>query len=537
MRLCALFVPIFINEVRSMERIIEVKGNGGYISMDKRKAGNQHEANSTKLRITLDQSWDGYAKTVTFWDAKGQHPVKRTLTADLLEDADGNTHVYLCPIPGEALAESGMMTFTIDGYVNGVRQRTVGAELEVTKSPYEESAGEPTDPTPSQAEQLQVQIDHLLGDIRADAAKAEAAAVAADQARIEAERARDASLEIAGGEHVTMKDLEGKANVVHASQHKTGGPDPLTAADVGAVPVVATYYTTTTAMSADDLTVPFAVIPLGPDVNPRLHAICGGTFAYVYTGFYIAAEVTSRRMQIAVTYNSVNPKIAMRIYAVNGWLEWREIADTDYAVNKKGDTMTGNLGILTGTDPSVFAKNSNTERIARVVSYGDKSVRLENHKDGLNYAGIDIRTEGDSLDGIVRLVVLKNGVWNPYDILHEGNMNLITPAAIGAARIETGTYEGTGKAGSLYPNSLTFGFEPTVVMLGGYGVPNGVVFFKGMTETTVYANTFSQNIRVSFNGNTISWHNLIAGESSETTTYTMGQLNMLGETYTFVALG
>ena len=155
-----------------MDRIIEVKGNGGYLTTDKRKAGNQHEANSTKLRITLDPIWDGYAKTVTFWDAKGQHPVKRTLTVDLLENADSNTHVYLCPIPGEALAENGMMTFTIDGYVNGVRQRTVGAELEVTKSPYDETAGEPIDPTPSQAEQLQVQIDRLIGGIQS-ASKAE----------------------------------------------------------------------------------------------------------------------------------------------------------------------------------------------------------------------------------------------------------------------------------------------------------------------------------------------------------------------------
>lgn len=500
-----------------MDRIIEVKGNGGYLTTDKRKAGNQHESNSTKLRITLDPSWDGYAKTVTFWDAKGQHPVKRTLTADLLEDADSNTHVYLCPIPGEALAESGMMTFTIDGYVNGVRQRTVGAELEVTKSPYEENAGEPTDPTPSQAEQLQVQIDTLLGDIQADMSRAEAAAVAADQARIAAERARDASLEIAGGEHVTMKDLEGKADVNH-----THTPDSIGAfgqygsnrhTGLNNFIEIGGFICTNTSTANR----PAGVSQYGLVWNIRGSAIVN----------YIVQHY----------YDAVSKWEYVRYRTDNTWGNWARIATAEYAVNKAGDTMTGNLGILTGTDPSVFAKNSNTERIARVVSYGDQSVRLENHKDGLNYAGIDIKTEGDSLDGIVRLVVLKNGVWNPYDILHEGNMNLITPAAIGAARIETGTYEGTGKAGSLYPNSLTFGFEPTVVMLGGYGVPNGVVFFKGMTETSVYANTFSQNVNFALNGRTLTWYNASAGESESNTTRQMGQLNMLGETYTFVALG
>lgn len=500
-----------------MGRIIEVKGNGGYLSVDRRKAGNQHEANSTKLRITFDPGWDGYAKTVTFWDAKGQNPVKRTLTADLLENVDENTRVYLCPIPGEALAENGMMTFAIDGYVNGVRQRTVGAELEVEWSPYEENAGEAADPTPSQAEQLQAEIEALLGDVQAQTILAEAAAAAADQARIEAERARDASLEIAGGEHVTMKDLAGKADVNH-----THTPDSIGAfgqygsnlhTDLNNFIELGGFICTNTSI---------ANRPAGVSQYGLVWNIRGSTIVNYIVQHY---------------YDAVSKREYVRYRTDNTWGNWAQIATAEYAVNKAGDTMTGNLGILTGSDPSMFAKNSSTGRIARVVSYGDQSVRIENHKDGLNYAGIDIRTEADSLDGIARLVVLKNGVWNPYDILHEGNTHLINPTAIGAARIETGTYVGAGKAGSLYPNSLTFGFEPTVVMLGGYGVPNGVVFFKGMTETSVYANTFSQGIKFALSGTTLAWYNSSAGESESNTTRQMGQLNMLGETYTYVALG
>ena len=163
-----------------MDRIINVKVNGGLLTLDSRKAGNQYEANITKLRITFDPSWDGYAKTVVFRDAKGLNPVKRVLTADLLDQLSSSTRVYRCPIPGEALTECGMMSFVIEGYLDGVRQRALKAELEVEES-FDEAGADPVDPTPTQAEQLQVQIDTVLGDIQAEAIRAEEAADAAAQ--------------------------------------------------------------------------------------------------------------------------------------------------------------------------------------------------------------------------------------------------------------------------------------------------------------------------------------------------------------------
>lgn len=503
--------PYFYKRGESMDRIIEVKGNGGYLSVDRRKAGNQHEANSTKLRITFDPGWDGYAKTVTFWDAKGQNPVKRALTADLLENVDENTRVYLCPIPGEALAENGMMTFAIDGYVNGVRQRTVGAELEVEWSPYEENAGEAADPTPSQAEQLQVQIERLLGDVHDRAVRAETAAEAADQARIAAERARDASLEIAGGEHVTMKDLEGKADVNHTH----------TLASLGAV--AWNNYV----LEAGDLLTWAAA-----QTEPTTIAVAPSTANTPYPDYWtvdlkISAEGAWRRL--IARLSSVSRMDIRERYLINGaWGAWEQIATTNYAVNKAGDTMTGALGISIGgghanlvADPAcayLQAFNDGTWDKRRTLLLRTK----ESAPDLTNV--LAVATAGDETTG-------------EYPVIHTGNLHLITPAAIGAARIETGTYVGTGKAGSLYPNSLTFRFEPTVVMLGGYGVPNGVVFFKGMTETSVYANTFSQGIKFALSGTTLTWYNSSAGESESNTTRQMGQLNMLGETYTYVALG
>lgn len=151
-----------------MDRIIEVKVNGNYVSKDKKVAGVRGEGNVTKLHLTFDEGWRGWAKTVTFWDALGNNPVKRLITADTLVNMVESTLDYIVPIPPEALTEEGMLTFVIDGWIEGKRQRSISVELEVEYAPIADNAGEPTDPTPSQAEQLQGQIDTLLDDIQAE---------------------------------------------------------------------------------------------------------------------------------------------------------------------------------------------------------------------------------------------------------------------------------------------------------------------------------------------------------------------------------
>lgn len=204
-----------------MERIIQVKVTGDYLTKDSDQAGTQHEANATTLRITFDEGWDGYAKSVTFWDARGLNAVTRVLTVDLLEDIQKSSRVYLCPIPGEPMAYSGKFDFVIEGYVEGKRQRAVGDVLKVKPAPYVADGTEPADPTPTQAEQLQTQMDAVIEKIKeavevsemADEAKQTAA-----DALAAAERAED-----------LMK------TGTHAVRHQVGGDDPLTPAMIGAV--------------------------------------------------------------------------------------------------------------------------------------------------------------------------------------------------------------------------------------------------------------------------------------------------------------
>lgn len=182
-----------------MDRVINVKVGGNYISKDNKNAGVRGEANVTYLRITFDDSWIDYAKKVTFWDALGRNPVERTLTLDLCENIADNTTIYLVPIPGEPLAEAGTLTFVIDGYIEGKRQRSMSDKLEVKDAPLADNAGEPTDPIPTPAEQWQEQIEMLAEDIavayiaRDEAGEyAKAAENAKDSAEESAEKAETA---------------------------------------------------------------------------------------------------------------------------------------------------------------------------------------------------------------------------------------------------------------------------------------------------------------------------------------------------------
>lgn len=184
-----------------MDRIIEVKVNGNHISKDNRTAGVRGEANVTGLRVTFDESWDSYAKTVTFWDSRGENPVERTLTTDRLENAVESMRVYIIPIPAEPMAEMGMFTFVIDGYIDGKRKRSISDEFEVKYAPIADNAGEPADPNPSQAEQLQTQIDSIVDTIH----EASVARAGAETARDEAVTAKDRA-------EIHAKDAEGYAD-------------------------------------------------------------------------------------------------------------------------------------------------------------------------------------------------------------------------------------------------------------------------------------------------------------------------------------
>lgn len=166
-----------------MDGIIDVKVNGYSMSKDSSIAGTQYESGSTKLRITFGENWDGFAKIITFWNALGDNPVDIQLGTHLLEDILVSHRVYIVPIPAEAMTESGAFDFVIQGTDNGVVKRTVGDKLRVLPSPKADRSGEPTDPTPTQAEQLREEMDAILEDVEDARQSAVEAGEAVDEIR------------------------------------------------------------------------------------------------------------------------------------------------------------------------------------------------------------------------------------------------------------------------------------------------------------------------------------------------------------------
>lgn len=106
--------------------------------------------------------------------------------------------------------------------------------------------------------------------------------------------------------------------------------------------------------------------------------------------------------------------------------------------------------------------------------------------------------------------------------------------ANGAAKIQFGTYTGTGTSGKSGACSLTFDFVPQIVLINGGGSSFNILWnYPGVESAYKNSGTFASNsdglyyMSVSRNGTTISWYNSDAGR----------QANGSGGTYFYIAIG
>ena len=145
-------------------------------------AGSHHDV---ALELSFSPMWAGSARTITWYDALMQNPTLTLLTVDLLKE--GETEVYIVPIPAEPKAEPGEMTMTIKGVFveDGVETSatlSTSCKFTVLPSDYDEDAAEEQDVTPTLAEQLQAEVEEIkdtIWDARAAATEAAASASAA----------------------------------------------------------------------------------------------------------------------------------------------------------------------------------------------------------------------------------------------------------------------------------------------------------------------------------------------------------------------
>ena len=109
----------------------------------------------------------------------------------------------------------------------------------------------------------------------------------------------------------------------------------------------------------------------------------------------------------------------------------------------------------------------------------------------------------------------------------------IEAALSGIPKIATGTYTGKGTYGSSNKNSLTFDFQPAMVVImrnGTNSIAAGTILLYGQTQsagTSAQYNAFSLELTVAWSGNTVTWY---SGQNADR------QLNASG-TYRYLALG
>lgn len=107
--------------------------------------------------------------------------------------------------------------------------------------------------------------------------------------------------------------------------------------------------------------------------------------------------------------------------------------------------------------------------------------------------------------------------------------------AVTAPKIATGSYTGTGTYGASHPNSLTFEFEPKLVIIQasqGYGYQMLVFIYKTGEELLMPWQSTSGSFtnKGKINNNVVSWY--MEGNSSA-----IYQLNELNTKYYYIAIG
>ena len=310
----------------------------------------------------------------------------------------------------------------------------------------------------------------------------------------------------------------------HASRHKTGGADPITAADVGAIGLG-------------------GLIPANADLNSYIEnglyyisaanaAVCANipdASAGNLAVFRFDNSTYHRTLQIFTRVNTDTTWLWYRKCLSDEWGQWHRIATTDTALMRDGsNVMTGALTIdrSNGTrGKSQFFKHN-----AGSTDYGTQ-VRDED-KAG-NVAALVIRaTEGKAL-------LFPDGNTG-REILHTGNLT-----SNGVAKFETGTYTGTGTNGV----TLTFSGKPKFVYVvsqensfwesvtmgswGMYGVCR-ILWAEGMAEEVGPVYDYGNVMRkYTQEGNSLSWSiQNVPQEGS----WESARLNDSGEVYSYFAV-
>lgn len=223
------------------------------------------------------------------------------------------------------------------------------------------------------------------------------------------------------------------AEKTHASQHKAGGADPLTPEDIGAARLYTNITQLGLTIGSETLETIFAAMPVNSTLR---YTVTSAHNAAIYPYGYGIVEAkrpnASAYGEITFTATTKNSYFnrhwhGSMYFADDAWTfsGWDESATTDYAVNKAGDTMTGNLTV-SKSSPYLYLKNTSTARTARMASTSDKYLSLYNEVTAdasNNRTALWLGPETSSLTNLLSINHVVNGTANTYKVLHTGNSN------------------------------------------------------------------------------------------------------------------
>ena len=193
------------------------------------------------------------------------------------------------------------------------------------------------------------------------------------------------------------------------------------------------------------------------------------------------------------------------------------------AVNKAGDTMTGNLTIQGTLYPSMLLKPTQSGQTNQTVfegSYvGASSFAAWEDNTGNNRRMLEVRTKAyaASLDNAVMVRVCDGGTWGNYRVYHEG-METVIPLSKGGTG-GTSAATARSKIGANNASNLTTGTLPAARL--PFKIQYGQTTVTGVSWTTVNLTagfTATPTIIVSYAGNPSSSGIAVLKTGSESTT-------------------
>ena len=193
------------------------------------------------------------------------------------------------------------------------------------------------------------------------------------------------------------------------------------------------------------------------------------------------------------------------------------------AVNKAGDTMTGNPNIQDTLYPSMLLKPTQSGQTNQTVfegSYvGASSFAAWEDNTGNNRRMLEVRTKAyaSSLDNAVMVRVCDGGTWGNYRVYHEG-METVIPLSKGGTG-GTSAATARSKIGANNASNLTTGTLPAARL--PFKIQYGQTSVTGVAWTTVSLTagfTATPTIVVSYAGNPSSSGIAVLKTGSESTT-------------------